>query len=332
MKKKPTNFIRSGLRSQNKIRSLTAAALGLIPTDVPIASEQPLRDYIRDDDPLLLETRRLLADGYAGVIFTGPPGTSKSYLCEGIAAKLADLDPTRVRFIQFHPSYQYEDFVEGLVPQAGGGFRFVDKHLLDMCDVARQSSGKPCFIVIDELSRADPGRVFGEALTYIELDKRNRRFRLSSGKEDWIPPNLFFLATMNPMDRGVDEVDAALERRFAKIAMDPDVGRLRKILTDNGVEQDIQNRIVSFFEYLLNNRAHPYLQLGHAYFRTVKDEYSLRRLWQNQLRFYFQKALRLEEQAFLDVENAWISRVFPAAPAESPDRAGTEEVPSANLR
>ena len=314
--KKPTTFLRSGLRSQNKVRGLNAEALGLVPTDVPIGPEEPLRDYIPDDHPLLLKVNQLLADGYAGVIFTGPPGTSKTYFCEGVAAKLADLDPNRVRFLQFHPSYQYEDFVEGLVPLAGGGFRFADKHLLEMCTTARQSSGKPCFIVIDELSRADPGRVFGEALTYIELDKRNQRFRLSSGKEESIPPNLFFLATMNPMDRGVDEVDAALERRFAKIAMDPDVSRLRQILTDNGLADAIQNRVVSFFEYLLRNRSHPYLQLGHAYFRTVKDEDSLRRLWENQLRFYFQKALRLEEQAYLDIENAWNSRVFPTPPEE----------------
>src|ERR1700752_4416883 len=91
-------------------------------------------------------------------------------------------------------------------------------------------------LVIDELSRADVGRVFGEALTYVERTKRELPFNIANGDLIKVPSNFVILATMNPFDRGVDEVDAAFERRFAKISMDPDKALLDEILTDNGMD------------------------------------------------------------------------------------------------
>jgi len=112
---------------------------------------------------------QLLADGYAGVILTGPPGTSKSYYAEQIAAKLTDRDPYRVRFIQFHASYQYEDFVEGYVPRRDAtGFILQPKHLLEMAARAADDvDGKTYVLVIDELSRCDPARVILLALWFL---------------------------------------------------------------------------------------------------------------------------------------------------------------------
>ena len=46
------------------------------------------------------------------LILTGAPGTGKTYMaCE--VAKLMDAE---IKFVQFHPSYDYTDFVEGLRP------------------------------------------------------------------------------------------------------------------------------------------------------------------------------------------------------------------------
>ena len=203
-----------------------------------------LESELSDSDDLLLIVQTLLRDGYAGVIFTGPPGTSKTWYAGQIAAKLTDGDPARVRFVQFHPSYQYEDFVEGFVPdEEGEGFELRPKHLLEMCDQAAQIGEDPCFLVIDELSRSDPARVFGEALTYIESTKRGIAFRLASGTEVAIPANLFILATMNEFDRGVDEVDAAFERRFARIQMDPNPAYLDTILTRSGMPDQLRARV-----------------------------------------------------------------------------------------
>jgi 5-methylcytosine-specific restriction enzyme B len=290
---------------------------------------EPMDSLISDDDPRLLEVLRLLEDGYAGIIFTGPPGTSKTWYAEQIAAKLVDLDSTRTRFIQFHASYQYEDFVEGYVPKKdGSGFSLEPKHFLDVCDVARKANGKTCVLVIDELSRCDPSRVFGEVLTYIETSNRGKLFKLASGNETSIPSNLVVLATMNPLGRGVDEVDAALERRFAKIAMDPDPVKLREFLEENGMENSLSERVQAFFARLLKNR-NVQSRIGHAYFRTVRDEEGLRRLWDNQLRFHFEKAFRLSSEGFSEIEREW-QRIFapPAAVAAPADEAANQEGPA----
>ena len=66
------------------------------------------------------------------------------------------------------------------------------------------------------------------------------RSTIANGEEIKVPSNFVMLATMNPFDRGVDEVDAAFERRFAKISMDPDRDLLDELLTDNGMDEDLQ--------------------------------------------------------------------------------------------
>lgn len=275
------------------------------------ADETPLiqESELEADDPLLVLVRELRKDGYAGVILTGPPGTGKSWYAEQLALALTDDDTTRVRFLQFHPSYQYEDFVEGYVP-SGTSFSRTHKHLLLSCETAQVKPSQLCVMVIDELSRSDPARVFGEALTYVETSKRGKRFKLASGEETAIPPNLFFVCTMNLHDRGVDEVDTAFERRFAKIEMNPDAVMLMRLLTSNGVPAELQERVKRFFEHLQKASAEE-ARLGHAYFRTVRDEASLQRLWNNQLRFVVEKAFRFDPDGFKSIESAWRRAVPP---------------------
>jgi 5-methylcytosine-specific restriction protein B len=270
----------------------------------------PLEVDARDE---VVQTVRDLIPDYAGVILTGPPGTSKTWYARQIAAALTDRDKGRVRFVQFHQSYQYEDFVEGYVPKEdGNGFQLRPKHLMEMCEVARHHDGKLCVMIVDELSRSDPGRVFGEALTYIEPTLREIEFYLASGNPAKIPRNLFFLATMNPLDRGVAEVDAALDRRFAKIAMDPSPERLLTLLNQNGVRESLKNSILGFFRFLLRNR-NERCRVGHAYFRAIRTEADLQRLWDHQLRFHMEKAFQVDRESFRIVEEEW-KRTFPAPP------------------
>jgi 5-methylcytosine-specific restriction protein B len=253
------------------------------------------------------------------VIFVGPPGTSKSWYAQHIAAKLVDRDRNRAEFIQFHPSYQYEDFIEGWVPKSSGGFERQEKLFLRVCRAARDDPSHTYVIVIDELSRSDPGRVFGEALTYLERTRRGTDFRLASGEETSIPDNLVILATMNPMDRGVDEVDAAFERRFGKIAMDPDRDLLRSFLGESGMEATLQARVLRFFDSVQHiARYNEYARIGHAYFFNVANEDDLRTLWDHQLSFVFKKAFRLDPQGLDDIQRAW-NGIFPrAAQASEP--------------
>jgi len=285
------------------------------------------------DDPRLEEVRQLL-QVFGGVIFSGPPGTSKSWYAHKIGMALAEHDEDRIVFVQFHPSYQYEDFMLGLAPRGDDdGFELVERPFLRMCRKAEKNPKHSYVIVIDELSRADPGRVFGEALTYVERSKRGLSFHLAMGEHAGkasVPENLVVLATMNPLDRGVDEVDAAFERRWAKIAMDPDVGLVAQFLDRNGVTDPLRRRILAFFSKVnAQARTNPLGAVGHTYFMDVSDEASLQRLWDYQLRFLFEKAYRLNPDAFAEVEADW-ARMFrdaseaPEIPDEpAPDSAQT---------
>ena len=78
----------------------------------------------RRDDLLLdvgaLRTIGKLLDDKRQVIFQGPPGTGKTYVARRLAEHLAG-SPDRVWLVQFHPSYAYEDFVQGFRPALQGG-------------------------------------------------------------------------------------------------------------------------------------------------------------------------------------------------------------------
>lgn len=306
------------------VRHLSAADLDLplpaaaTPPPLPPGVSEPI-EPLEPDDPVLETTEELLTN-WGGVIYVGPPGTSKTWYAHRVALTLTgSLD--RVRLVQFHPSYQYEDFVEGFVPLEEGGFKLRPKHFLDLCKLAAENPDERVVLVIDELSRGDPGRVFGEALTYIEKSKRGLHFQLASGTPCSVPANLIVLATMNPLDRGVDEVDAALERRFAKYALDPDSEAVLRFLTDAGMEEGLRNRVISFFNRVNHrNTGNPFAALGHTYFVGVSDEVGLRRLWEHQLRFHFDGAYRLDAAGRSAIDRLW-DDVLEVAPLLAPETA-----------
>lgn len=290
------------------MRNLTADDLG-IGTERAIAdhaSNRPDDPLLDPDDPRLAEVRDLLQT-YGGVIFSGPPGTSKTWYASKIAMRLVEGDETRTTFVQFHPSYQYEDFIQGFVPrETGEGFELKPRYFLQMCRQAKIDPDRLYVLVIDELSRGDPGRVFGEALTYVEKSKREIEFTLASGDNAVVPKNLVILATMNPFDRGVDEVDAAFERRFARIAMNPDRSILEAVLDSNEVQDPLRREVVQLFN-MMNGRArlNPQAAVGHTFFFDVRDVASLVSVWEHQLRFLVDKAYRLDPQAHDEIYGAW---------------------------
>jgi 5-methylcytosine-specific restriction enzyme B len=294
--------------SAEPLRRLSAADLGIdaqsaIQTHSSSVPDDPSLDT---NDTVYRQVLNLLEE-YGGVIFSGPPGTSKSWYAAKVADLLTEGDENRRRFVQFHPSYQYEDFMQGYVPRLDGdGFIFKDKHFVQMCRTAQENPDKRFVLVIDELSRGDPGRIFGEALTYVERSKRDLRFDLASGQALTVPINLVVLATMNPLDRGVDEVDAAFERRFARIAMEPDRAILETRLEHNGVEDYLRRGILNFFGRTNSYAAQtPQGAIGHTYFWNVTDQATLRSVWDHQLRFLIEKAYRLDPETRDGLEAAF---------------------------
>lgn len=309
------------------VRTLEADDLGIgvmAAAAASHASSSPDTPEIPADHPLIQEIIRL-AGIFGGVILSGPPATSKSFFAAAAAQIMADSDKRRYRFVQFHASYQYEDFMLGFQPRVDG-FTYKEGPFLQLVQDADKDLDNKYVLVIDELSRADVGRVFGEALTYVERTKRELPFNIANGDEIKVPPNFVIIATMNPFDRGVDEVDAAFERRFAKISMDPDAALLDEMLTNNGMDGALKTRVIAWFNRI-NGHANknPAAAVGHAYFSTASDESTLTDIWEYQLKYLVQRAFRRDENTQANLETAW-RHIFavPGAATETPaDQAPT---------
>ncbi len=176
-----------------------------------------------------------LLDDKRQVIFQGPPGTGKTYAAREFARFLADSDQ-HVTLVQFHPSYAYEDFIQGYRPtltdEGQAGFALRDGPLVTAARKARGEPDSPHFLIIDEINRGNLAKVFGEL--YFLLEYRDDAIRLQYEAEDdepfSLPKNLYVIGTMNTADRSIALVDLALRRRFHFVEFHPDKAPIKGLL------------------------------------------------------------------------------------------------------
>lgn len=206
------------------------------------------------------------------ILFQGPPGTGKTFVAEALARLLAGDVDNRVELVQFHPSYAYEDFVEGIRPVVTRdhalAYEVRKGVFLKLADLAREYPEDAFFLVIDELNRANLPRVFGELLYAFEYRGPEHTFRLPySGDEAYLPANITVIATMNSADRSIALVDAAIRRRFRHVEFAPDLAVLRNWLRANDLDafaDEAVSRLGALNTYL-QELLGPDRLIGHTY-------------------------------------------------------------------
>jgi len=234
------------------------------------------------EDPRVREIFESIQN-YKQVILYAPPGTSKTYYAKGLALAIAK-DPNKIEFVQFHPSYSYEDFVEGVFPEVNEDtgqitFKIEDKIFKKLCKEAENNPDGDYVLIIDEINRADLSKVFGEI--FFALEYRKEAVKLLYSRESFtIPTNLYIIGTMNTLDKSTIDIDFALMRRFKFFEVGPDTKVLRKMLVENKIDSNLIEKIIDVFE-----RIQEFYPLGHAYFKYVKSKQDLKLLWEHQLSF-----------------------------------------------
>jgi len=176
----------------------------------------------------------------------------------------SDIGPlTRVTF---HPSYTYEDFVEGYrpIPSTDGKLNLALEPGIfrRVCDAARADPEQPYVLLIDEINRGNVSKILGELITLIERDKRGLTVRLPQSRDEFsVPPNLYLLGTMNTADRSIRLLDTALRRRFAFVELMPEPS----VLAGKAIGHlDLARFLEALNERITRKRGRE-RQVGHAF-------------------------------------------------------------------
>ena len=304
-------------RVKEKIRQI----VNFLVKDVQVTSNGGF-EFMADLYTLLLSNKQM--------ILNGAPGTGKTWMVRKIVKEKCNNNEQQYKFVQFHPSYDYSDFVEGLRPVVIKGkeeptFVRMDGVFKEFCRyiVEEDDKNNPYYFIVDEINRADLAKVFGELMFGLEESYRGKHNPIQTqyknlvtykivtksdtantmyaqddiGKavpiEDdvfkdgfFIPENLFFIGTMNDIDRSVDSMDFALRRRFQWVDIKANEimeSSLRSILSRDNQDKDSEiggriadaakkiiamNNIISSGEYKfgLSEAYH----IGPAYFKKLK--------------------------------------------------------------
>ena len=238
------------------------------------------------------------------IIYYGSPGTGKTF---GIMKELESDNDSTIEFVQFHPSFSYEDFIEGIKPTDSSDMKLVLQNGLfkQMCIDAFEElknafnenrTPKKFYFIADEINRAELSRVFGELLVCIEEDKRvkivdnkiegmliktqyasmwkkehivlnintnTKELDINGEPYFGVPENIYFIGTMNDIDKSIDSFDLALRRRFIWIEKKTNY----KLIKDKYNEK-YKKSCERLNKEIADTVGEKY-QLGHAYFLKI---------------------------------------------------------------
>lgn len=275
----------------------------------------PLREcwYVSGEEEVLTPLQGSLIKRQ--IVLYGPPGTGKTFEARTLADRLIrhgllnawgpkryfeQVDAVkgiledRVRRVQFHPGYGYEDLVRGLRLSDGGKTEYSDGILLRVISEIEKDqpdlNDVPFVLILDEMNRADLSKVLGECFSLLE--DRDAPVQLAGQDEKprrvSIPAKLHLIGTMNLIDQSLEQVDFALRRRFLWFFRGFDREQFLEVcryrwdeLRKEGRLKKDWERFAAEFEVLADRaeringeiETHPSLgsqyQVGHTYFCDV---------------------------------------------------------------
>lgn len=219
------------------------------------------------------------------IILQGPPGVGKTFIARKLAYQIMGYEnDSQIEVVQFHQSYSYEDFIQGLRITENGGTNLRNGIFYEFCQKAHTHKDRDFFIIIDEINRGNLSKIFGELLMLIEADKRNSSFATkltyAEDEEDtfFVPPNLHLIGTMNTADRSLSIIDYALRRRFAFISLEPKFeDSFSAFLESQGVSQSLRDHIrssVKKVNEVIKQDLNEGFRIGHSYFCTFNNNQS----------------------------------------------------------
>ncbi|WP_415321515.1 AAA family ATPase [Clostridium perfringens] len=226
------------------------------------------------------ETMKGLLKRKKNLILQGDPGVGKTFVAKRLAYSImGEKDESRVKMVQFHQSYSYEDFVMGYRPSENG-FELKEGPFYEFCIKAANEPEKDFYFIIDEINRGNMSKIFGELLMLIESDKRGKSLTLTySNEEFYVPNNLYIIGMMNTADRSLAIIDYALRRRFCFVELNPAFGTdlFKEKLISQGASNELVSKIISrvgsLNKEIENDRTlGKGFRIGHSYFCNYEED------------------------------------------------------------
>lgn len=274
-----------------------------------VESEAESYSFDKDKDkPFIDKTEFLhiveLLRRFKNIILQGAPGVGKTFLARKVAYQLMGVqNDANISMVQFHQSYSYEDFIQGIRPTKDG-FDVKNGIFYEFCKKAQANPKEKYFFIIDEINRGNISKIFGELMMLIEPDKRKSKYAItltySKDPDDtfYVPENVYIIGCMNTADRSLAQLDYALRRRFSFYTLVPEFNKaFRDFLYEHGLHKDFINNICIRLNKVNEMIASedllgPGKMIGHSYFTDVAHIADANKWWQDTLDYQVLPYLR----------------------------------------